>query len=115
MPKLSDSGMQLVKGLEGWSATSYKDIAGKLTIGYGHLIKADETFDEPISETLGEQILFTDLQAAVNAVLHFISVSLSDNQFSALVSLVYNEGNPPLVGTLGQKLNSKDYQGAAEE
>lgn len=43
-------------------------------------------------------------------------VPLSQNQFDALVSLVYNIGETAFSNsTLLKKLNAKDYQGAADQ
>src|SRR4051812_5298122 len=39
---LSDRGLQMLMGFEGFSPTPYSDFKGN-SIGYGHLIKAGET------------------------------------------------------------------------
>lgn len=53
----------LVKSFEGFSAKVYRDSAGLLTIGYGHLIKAGENFSV-ISEAQATEILYRDLTTA---------------------------------------------------
>jgi hypothetical protein len=45
-----------------------------------------------------------------------VKVPLTQNQFDALVSLVYNIGQTAFSNsTLLKKLNAKDYQGAADQ
>jgi len=108
------AGLALIKSFEGFRATAYQDEAGVWTIGYGHTAGVTES-SPAITEPQGELLLRADLQTAEESVEHFIGVDLNDNQFSALVSLVYNTGAAPLRRTLGQKLNDGDYDGAAHE
>jgi lysozyme len=60
-------------------------------------------------------LLDKDIALKSTWVAHYIHAPLNDNQFSALVSLVFNEGVTPLCDTLGQLLNEFDYLGAAEQ
>jgi GH24 family phage-related lysozyme (muramidase) len=49
-------------------------------------------------------------------LLRLQSLKLSQNQFDALTSFVYNAGRGALAGsTLLKKLNAGDYEGAAKE
>ena len=43
---------------EGFRKTIYKDSLGKKTIGYGHLITKDDSFDEEIEYTKAELLDF---------------------------------------------------------
>lgn len=110
---INATGLHIIKMWEGLRLEPYSDIAGKPTIGYGHLIKPGEKFDI-ITQDMAEELLKKDVHYAETAVSAYIFVPLTDNQFSALVSLVYNEGNAPLLGTLGHLLNTGD-PAAAEE
>ena len=57
-----------------------------------------------------------DLERYERAVGRLVTVSLSENQFGALVSFTYNLGSDNLkASTLRQKLNRGDYRGAAGE
>ena len=40
----SDKGIALIERFEGFSATPYRDVAGKNTVGIGHLIQKGEAF-----------------------------------------------------------------------
>ncbi|CAK0771902.1 lysozyme [Gammaproteobacteria bacterium] len=106
----------MVKEYEGLRLNVYKDSAGKPTIGYGHLIKPGENFDTGISAKKAELMLAADLLASEDAVKKWVNVALSQGQFDALVSLVFNIGAAQFQkSTLLRKLNAGNLAGAAEE
>lgn len=110
-----DPDYDLIKRFEGFSPTAYLDSAGLSTIGYGHLIKAGEYFTS-IDENEAAALLAKDTDTAVNAVKKLVSVPLTQNQYNALVSFVYNIGTGAFKdSTLLKKLNAGDYLGAAAE
>ena len=88
---VSQAGLNFIAGYEGYSATTYKDVAGLPTIGYGHLIKSGESFGT-LSKNAALQLLRKDASFAVNAVNKYVKVPLSQNQFDALTSLTFNIG-----------------------
>lgn len=90
--RISKDGLDLIKEFEGWSATTYYDVAGFPTIGYGHLLKDGERFDEPITKLQGEALLLSDIDWAEDAVNAEVEVGLNQFEFDALCSLVYNIG-----------------------
>lgn len=103
------SGKDLIKELEGYSSKAYPDEAGHWTIGYGHKIRPNETYLNITAEK-ADELLSKDLSAAENVVNSTVKVPLSQNQFDALVSFVYNiGGNAFLNSTLLKKLNLKQY------
>ena len=113
--KTSQDGVNFVKQFEGFRATPYKDVAGLLTIGFGHLIKPGEVFGA-VSSVEAVGLLVRDLEEAENIVNTWVSVDLTQNQFDALVSFTYNLGGGRLkASTLLRKLNLGDYAGAASE
>lgn len=113
MRLITHQTMDLVMNFEGLSLTRYGDATGLATIGYGHLIKPTENYQE-ISEDEALDLLHNDLEIAGNAVERLIKVQLDDNEFSALVDFVYNLGSGILqASTLRAKLNRGDYKGAA--
>ena len=88
---VSQAGLNFIAGYEGYSATTYQDVAGLPTIGYGHLIKSGESFGT-LSKDAALQLLKKDASFAVNAVNKYVKVTLSQNQFDALTSLAFNIG-----------------------
>jgi lysozyme len=115
MPRsINAAGLALIKSFEGFSSYPYRDSAGVWTIGYGHT-KEVSTWSSPVTEEEAEDLLRADLADAEADVETQITAPLNDNQFAALVSLVFNVGTAPLTRTLGTLLNSGDYTGAAGE
>ena len=53
---------------EGFRSCPYKDSEGKLTIGFGHLVKSDESFDSCISTQEGILLLKDDYMDAKASV-----------------------------------------------
>lgn len=89
--KASEGCINLIKGFESLRLIPYKDSAGKLSIAYGHLIKPGEHFTT-ITEEDAEDMLHIDLLHAESAVNQGVYVEINQNQFDALVSLVFNIG-----------------------
>src|SRR5262249_17224984 len=116
MKEINQNGLELVKKSEGLRLEKYQDVAGKWTIGYGHLIKNGEIFDGPITEDRATELLGQDLRAAESAVNELVSVTLNDNQYSALVDFVYNVGKGNFEASmLLKRLNAAKYTAAVSE
>lgn len=118
--KLNKASLDLIKSFEGLSLKVYKDSIGIPTIGYGTTFYEDGkkvTMNDPeITETRAEQLLAIHLDTFAASVEKLVQVPLTDNQFGALCSFVYNLGAGSLSqSTLLKKLNAKDYAGAALE
>lgn len=108
-------GLDIIKAHEGLRLTPYKDPVGKLTVGYGHTGE-DVTPDMQITENDAEEMLQGKVGALEQSLRQVVKVPVSNEQFSALVSLGYNIGfNNLKNSTLMNKLNQGDYDGAAEE
>ena len=114
---ISQKGVELIKKFEGFSDKPYRCPAGKLTIGYGHVIQPErERFRSPITEVDAERILHNDLSVAEGTIRKSVGVPLIQGQYDALVSLVFNWGGINFLRSQGLKyLNSSDYRLAAEE
>lgn len=93
--KLSDAGMALLGELEGFRGTKYLDQGGRPTIGFGHLIKPSEQFDK-ITKEEAMDLLRVDVEEAEDAINDLVTISLSQNEFDALVIFVYNIGRSAL-------------------
>jgi lysozyme len=96
-----------------YPATAAERAKGIWTIGYGHTKGVKE--GDTCTMTQALEWIAADLHDAVALVLKLVSVALTQAQFDALVSLVFNCGPAPLQMTLGRKLNAADYAGAAAE
>lgn len=108
-------GLALLKKFEGLRMEPYKDAGGKLTIGYGHLIKPGEFYAQ-ISTHEAEALLRNDIRVAEAYVKRYVTVPLTQAEFSALTSLVYNIGPGNFKrSTLLRELNAGNKQAAAEE
>jgi lysozyme len=108
--QISEEGKNLIKKFEGCELEAYKCAAGVWTIGYGHIktavegMKIDQaTANELFDEEMGEY------ETYVNTA---VTVPLSQNQFDALVSWVFNLGNGNLnASTMLKVINSGDHAG----
>lgn len=92
--KLSATGLALLKELETFEPKAYRCPAGKLTIGYGHVIQENEHYLRVgrITEAQATELLVRDLVRFERAVFTAIMVPLTQNQFDALVVLCFNIG-----------------------
>lgn len=83
----------LIESLEGLKLVPYNDGAGKAnTIGFGHFIKPDESFDS-ITEDVAKMLLASDSAIAWDCLKQNITRDdLTDNQVAALLSFTFNEG-----------------------
>lgn len=105
MRRVNEAGLELIKRFEGFSPVPYADVAGKMTIGYGHLIRPGEQW-ERLDKAQAEDMLRRDVGVAERAVERFIRLPLEDNPFAALVSFTFNMGAGALQrSTLRQKIN----------
>jgi GH24 family phage-related lysozyme (muramidase) len=113
--KASATGLEYIRRFEKFVPTPYRDSAGKWTIGYGHLILPHETFTRITLEE-GEALFKEDVRKAEDAIHRFVKVPLTQPQFDALTSWVFNLGSGNLsTSTLLKKLNAGDYVGAGDE
>lgn len=90
MRRANDDGVALIKEFEGLSLTPYRCSGKVWTIGYGHTRTVRPSMI--ISEEKAEELLREDLYSAEKQVNDLVEVPLSDNQFAALVSFVFNVG-----------------------
>ena len=89
--RTSQKGIDLIKEFEGYSESVYMCSGGVYTIGYGHT-RGVEVGDTCTQEQ-AEKYLREDVKEAEGTVEVLITVPLTQNQFDALVSLVYNIGS----------------------
>ena len=118
--QVSDNCLQLIRASEGFKASPYLCPAKVPTIGYGSTRYADGTAvklsDPPITQDQADEIMRSTLIEYENAVSRYVTVSLNQNQFDALVDFAYNAGAQNLrKSTLLKLLNQGDYDSAASE
>lgn len=107
----------MIEAREGIVLHVYRDSKGLPTCGCGHLIvPADHLkVGDKITQEQCDAFLAEDMGAAEHAINSVVTVPLSQNQYDALASFIFNIG----VGgfkksTVLRRLNAKDYNGAAQ-
>ena len=112
--KISSTGLDLIKRFEGFEPKAYLCPAGILTIGYGSTGK-HVTRGQTITQAEATALLAKDVVRFENAV-NKLGVTLTQNQFDALVAFVYNVGEGSFnASTLVKRLKAGDMTGAAAQ
>lgn len=112
--RTSDKGVALIKQFEGLETVAYQCDAKKWTLAFGHTkgVKPGDT----CTEEQAEAWLREDLQEAENAIQRLVTRNLTQNQFDALVSLVFNIGAGNFAeSNLLEKLNAMDDAAVVQE
>ncbi len=110
---ISEKGLDLVKHFEGMKLKAYFDIAGVLTIGYGHT--KNVTLGQTITESEAHNILIGDLQEFAKGVRYQLGNNLPQQHFDALVSFSFNCGLGALSrSTVKKRYLAGNYSGAAD-
>jgi lysozyme len=112
MREINQEGLNLIKNWETCELVAYVCPAGVLTIGWGHT-GHDVRRGMKITQAEADGLLIRDVAIASRAVERLVKVPISDNQFSALVSFVFNVGETQFkTSTLLRLLNEgKDCTG----
>ena len=114
---VSKEGIALIKRYEGCKTTPYRCAAGKITVGYGHVIgnglQLPDEWNRKFSLGEIDELLRTDLARFEQGVSRYCPVYLTQSQFDALVSFSFNLGLGVLQrSTLRQKINRGDADAA---
>jgi lysozyme len=115
--KPSNNCFDLIKEFEGCKLTAYPDpgTGGEpWTIGFGHIenVKPGDT----ITQDQANLYLDDDVGYQVFKINNLINISMTQNEFDAIVSFVYNIGIGNFANsTLLKKLNMGDKNGAADQ
>ena len=95
--KTSETGIQMLKNFEGCKLKSYKDTSGIITIGYGHtgnVKENDKITLQQAEDYFKEDLINAEIPAnAVNTTLLMKEMQLIQNNFDALVCLIFNIGS----------------------
>ena len=97
----NQAGLGLIESFEGLRLNAYQDSVGVWTIGYGHTqgVQPGQT----ITQQQAQAFLQQDLGVA-EAGVNKLGLTLTDNQFAALVSFTFNLGAGNLNKLLSQGL-----------
>jgi lysozyme len=112
--KLGPNGTALIQHFEECRLVAYPDSKGVPTIAWGHTlgVKLGDTCTQQQADMWFAQ----DVGMASSEVNLLVHVPLTQNQFDALVSFVYNLGDENFHdSTLLTLLNQRQYQAAAAE
>ncbi len=114
--KASTEAVNIIAHFEGYLPTVYPDrLAGGIpTVGYGYVVSENESFYNNLTKTEAWAILEGHVNnggyaGAVNTFRSRYGLKMSQCQFDALVSFVYNLGPGPLLESGG----SEPYYGTA--
>ena len=113
--QISAVGLHLIQALEGLRETPSPDITGRMAIGYGHTYRV--TADTPaISRERAAQLLEQDIGASFGPAIDELALPLTQNEFDATCSLVYQVGLPVLATTspFGAALRSGNSRDAGD-
>lgn len=111
--KTNQAGIDLIKSFEGLRLHVYADITGVLTVGYGHT-NPSLKLGQFITESLANYYLEQDIASFEQQLTPALTVPVTSNQFSALVSFCYNLGFGTLLkSSLLKALLNKEYLAAA--
>ncbi len=102
---MSPHGRELLEEWEGVRLKAYKDSAGLLTIGVGHLLTKSELssgkiningesvkYVNGLTAEQADELLEQDVKPAETTVNNNVKVELNQHQFDALVSFTFNVG-----------------------
>ncbi|MFP1868664.1 lysozyme [Lonsdalea quercina] len=116
--KISNFGVSFLKQEEGERLVGYLDSRGKPTIGVGHTGTVDGvpvSVGMKITQNKSTELLLDDLAWVSTTIAKSVTVSLNQNQYDALTSLIFNIGAAAFRGsTVLRKLNVGDYTSAAD-
>ena len=113
--KITQDGLDFIQDVEGCKLYAYLDTGGVWTIGVGHtgpeVVKGLTCSMEQALQWLKE-----DSEEAQKAIRQSVEGLLTQNQFNALVSFVFNVGiNAFKKSTMLKLINKGDFDGAAKE
>lgn len=111
--KTNARGLQLIKDAEGLRLNAYVCPAGKLTIGYGHT--RDVKPGHKISAHAADVMLRSDVELFYEPAVELLAPDAGLNQFSALVSFVYNLGEPALSKLLSHRVHGASLSSVSDQ
>gem|GEM_PF-1804376 len=109
----NQAGIDLIKNSEGLRLESYRGPSGAWLIGYGHSL--DVRSGMTISAAKAEETLRGDLVEFEDAIKKRVTVPISQNELSAMVSLSYSIGSGSFASSsVLKELNAGNRTKAAD-
>ncbi|WP_145585012.1 lysozyme [Yersinia intermedia] len=116
--QISDNGINKIKVEEGEKLIGYKDTRGIPTIGVGHTGVVDGTpvaVGMIITKNKSSELLRSDLDWVEKSISTNVKSHLTQSQYDALCSLIFNIGPTAFANsTVLKRLDAGDYKGAAD-
>lgn len=110
----SKVGLHLTQDSEQCRLVPYQDSKGVWTDGWGNTHGVIP--NQRITQSKADAQLISNVQEAVNAVNRYVNVSLTQNQFDALVDLVFNIGvHAFFTSTLLVDINASKFYEASQQ
>jgi lysozyme len=108
-------GLALTEQFEGCRLTAYQDQVGVWTIGYGHT-GPEVVTGMTITLEQAQDFLLADVKSAAACVNKVVSITLTQDEFDALVDFVFNLGQGAFAhSTLLRDLNAGQLEAAAAQ
>lgn len=116
---ISEKGYKIIREFEGFRSTAYRDTGGVWTIGFGTIrypngvkVKQGDTCTRGQAELwLKNDCLWVDA-----CLDKYVKVKVSQNQFDALASFVYNVGETQFIkSTMLSLINQNNLTAAANQ
>jgi GH24 family phage-related lysozyme (muramidase)/LysM repeat protein len=123
---ISEKGFDFIKGWEKLALNPYDDSEGYCTVGWGRLIAkkhcADlvnepgfKPFKDGITNAKADAMLKEDIADVEEKITRRVQVAMFQQEYDALVSLIFNLGGFNKCPKLLSKLNTGDYSGCCDE
>lgn len=109
-----------IKNFEGFQPKPYYDGSAKWSVGYGfcrwNFRPVSASYPVSITQEDADNYLSQLIKNIYDQISKIIKISLNDNQYAALISLIYNIGFTNFENsTLLKLLNQGDLSGAANQ
>ena len=112
---ISENGLRMIEGFEGFVDHRYDDGTGVMTIGYGTTAADVSPLPTSLTQPEAERLLREKLARKYEPAVNGLGVPLNQNEFDALVSLVYNCGPGAMQWQIGRDLRALNYAAAAND
>lgn len=112
---LSAVGLIAITNFEGFKSEAYRPVPGDVpTIGFGST--EGVSMGDKVSVPQALERLMRDVGKAESAIAKCVTVPLTQGEYDAFTSFVFNLGERNFCSsTLVKKLNAGDYEGACSE